>query len=118
MEQITIGQIGLAVTFIVGLITGITALVKNIKKWLSSAFKADFEKINSKIDKVQKRVDDVDLAHCKNYLVRFLSDVDQGKEIDDIELERFWEQFQHYESIGGNSYIHRKVEQLKTEGKL
>lgn len=118
MEQITIGQIGLAVTFVVGLITGITALIKSIKKWLFSAFKDDFDQINSKIDQVQKRVDDVDVAHCKNYLVSFLSGVDQGREIDDIELERFWEQFQHYESIGGNSYIHRKVEQLKSEGKL
>ena len=118
MEQITIGQIGLAVTFVVGLITGITALVKNIKKWLSSAFKEDFDGLNRKIDKIQKRVEDVDLAHCKNYLVRFLSDVDRGRQIDDIEMERFWEQFQHYETMGGNSYIHRKVEQLKTEGKL
>ena len=118
MEQITIGQVGLAITFVVGLITGVTALVKNIKKWLSSAFKEDFAKLNDKIDKVQKRVDEVDLAHTKNYLVSFLSDVDQCKEIDDIELERFWEQFQHYETIGGNSYIHRKVEQLKIEGKL
>jgi len=118
MEQITIGQIGLAVTFIVGLIAGITALTKNIKKWLSLAFKEDFDGLNKKIDKVQKRVDEVDLAHTKNYLVGFLSDLDQGREIDDIELERFWEQFQHYETIGGNSYIHRKVEQLKTEGKL
>ena len=118
MEQITLGQIGLAITFVVGLIAGITALIKNIKKWLSAAFKEDFEGLNKKMDTMQKRIEDVDLASCKNYLVRFLSDLDKGREIDEVEMERFWEQYQHYEKIGGNSYIHRKVEQLKTEGKL
>lgn len=118
MEAVTLGQIGLAVTFLVGLGGGIAVLVKSLKKTLKSALKDDFESLNKKIDQMQKRVEEVDLASCKNYLVRFLSDVDQGREIDEIEMERFWEQFQHYETIGGNSYIHRKVEQLKKQGKL
>ena len=55
---------------------------------------------------------------CKNYLVSFLSDVEKDELTDEIERERFWEQYQHYTEHGGNSYIKRKVEKLKSEGKL
>lgn len=118
MENITLGQIGLAIAFLVALLTGAGALLKQIKKWITGAFREDFDKLNKKMDGLQTRIDDVDMASCKNYLVAFLSDVDRDQPIDEIERERFWEQYQHYEKIGGNSYIHRKVEQLKSEGKL
>lgn len=118
MENITIGQIAVAVALLVGLITGIGFLLKQLKSLLTNAFKDEFEQLNTKMDTLQSRMNEVDMASCKNYLVSFLSDVDQGQPIDEIEKERFWEQYQHYEKIGGNSYIHRKVEQLKSEGKL
>ena len=118
METVTLGQIGLAITFLVGLTTGLAVLVKSLKKTLKTALKDDFDSLSKKIDTMQERIDDVDLASCKNYLVRFLADLDKGRDIDEVETERFWEQLQHYEKIGGNSYIHRKVEQLKIEGKL
>ena len=118
MENITIGEIAVAVALIVGLITGLAFLVKQVKSFLANMFKEEFDTLNKKMDNLQTRIDDVDMASCKNYLVYFLSNVDQGQQIDEIEKERFWEQYQHYEKIGGNSYIKRKVEQLKAEGKL
>lgn len=118
MESITLGQISVTVAFLVGLISGIGYLMAQMKKWVSKAFKEEFEPINKKIDTLQDRIDQVDMESCKNYLVGFLADVEQDQLIDEIEKERFWEQYQHYEKMGGNSYIHRKVEQLKTEHKL
>lgn len=118
MENITIGEIAVAVALIVGLITGLAFLIKQVKAFLSNMFKEEFDTLNKKMDNLQTRIDDVDMASCKNYLVYFLSNVDQGQQIDEIEKERFWEQYQHYEKIGGNSYIKRKVEQLKADGKL
>lgn len=61
-----------------------------------------------------------ELESCKNFLVRFLADVEQGQPIDEIELERFHEVYARYTSpeLNGNSYIHSKVEKLKAQGKL
>lgn len=118
MENITLEQIALAVAFIVGLATGLAYMHKIIKTWISNSLKDQFSELNAKMDEMTKRIDKVDMDSCKNYLVNFLLDVDQAQEVDEIEKERFWEQYQHYEKIGGNSYIHRKVEQLKADGKL
>jgi hypothetical protein len=118
MEQITLGQIGLAVTFIVGLISGIGFLSQSTKKWITSAMKEQMESIDARIDSLANRLDQVDMEGTKNYLVSFLSKVERDREVDEIETERFWEQFQHYQKMGGNSYIQRKIETLKTEGKI
>ncbi len=118
MEQITLGQIALAVTFIVGLITGLSYIYSKLRKWISNAFKEDLEPLTTKIDQLGKRVESVDMNACKNYLVSFLSGVEKGETPDEIELERFWEQYQHYTDKGGNSYIKRKVEALKAAGKI
>ena len=118
MEQITLGQIGLAITFIVGLISGISYLRNHIHQWISDSLKDQFKSIDDKIGKLQDRVDDVDMGACKNFLVARLAEVEKGNQLDEIEKERFWEQYEHYSKIGGNSYIQRKVEQLKADGKL
>lgn len=116
--NITVEQIGLGITFLVGLISGIAYLLKSIKTWISKSFKDEFKPINEKIDNLQSRIEEVDMGAVKNYLVTFLSDIEKDNLIDEIERERFWEQYEHYKKIGGNSYIERKVEQLKKEGKL
>ena len=118
MEQITLGQIAVAVTFIVGLLSGIGYLRKHLKEWITKPLKEQLDPLNNKINELHQHIADVDLESCKNFLVTFLSEIDKGDRVDEIERERFWEQYQHYEKMGGNSYIKRKVEQLKTEGKL
>ena len=63
-------------------------------------------------------VKEVDMNACKNFLVRSLGDIEKGVPLDEIEKERLWEQYEHYQKIGGNSYIKRKVEHLQEQGKL
>ena len=70
------------------------------------------------INNLSGKVDDVDMNSCKNFLVRFLADAEQGNEIDEIEKERFYEVYEHYTKKGGNSYIHDKYDKLKKSGKL
>ena len=117
-ETITLGQIGLAVTFLVSLISGIAFLRKSLKKWIGSTMTEQMDTLGKKIDTIHDRVEEVDQQATKNFLVRILSDVERGKELDEIEEERLWEEYEHYTSHGGNSYIKRKVEKLKQEGKL
>ena len=118
IENVTLGQIALGLAFIVGIITSTGFLIKHIKDWINQAMSDQLEAIKSEFKAVSAKVDNVDMESCKNYLVVFLSGVDKGNTVDEIEKERFYEQFQHYSSIGGNSYIKRKVEQLEAEGKL
>ena len=118
MEQITIGQVALGITFIVGLITGITYLIKSLRQGMTALFKDEFKGITDRIDKLEQSIIGVDKEATKNYLVTQISQIERGIPMGDIESERFWEQYERYVKAGGNSYIKRKVEQLKEDGKL
>ena len=111
MEQITLGQISAAVLFLVALGGGVIVL----GKWLRSLI---IKVMREELEPMRKQLDQVDLENCKNYLVTYLSSVDRGEKKDQIEEERFWEELQHYQSIGGNSYIKTKVDSLRAAGKL
>ncbi len=111
MENITLGQIGLAVTFLVGLISGIGYLHKQLKVWIADALKEQFDSLGGQIK-------EVDMNATKNFLVARLAEIEQDQPLNELEAERFWEQYEHYHKIGGNSYIDQKVEKLKSMGKL
>ena len=123
MENLTIGQF---VGIITAILAGVVAFVKGIEyllhkvghgatKWLQKGLAPT----NEKIDALNAKIDDVDLSQCKNFLVRFLADVEQGNAIDEVEKERFYETYRHYtEDLHKNTYIHDKVEKLKKENKL
>ena len=65
-----------------------------------------------------KRLNEIEVSSDKNFIVRFLADIEQGNEIDEVERERFYEIYQRYKELGGNSYVSHKVEKLQKEGKL
>ncbi len=113
MENITMGQISAALLFIVALLGGYNALKKSINTALDNALKGRFEALEKKQDDILKRLDSVDLENCKNFLVTFLAEAGRGELKDETELQRFWEEYEHYQKLGGNSYIKNKVEELK-----
>ncbi len=125
MESITLGQLSAGLIFIVALIAGVQNLKKNIKAWIEDGLRTRFdsidkqnEKILSKIDDVETRLDKVDTENCKNYLVTFMAEVRRGETKDSTEIQRFWEEYDHYISKGGNSYVREGVEDLKRKGLL
>lgn len=120
MENLTLGQIGSAIAFVVALISGVGYISSRTKKFISMAMSDQmhgidkrFDDIDSKMDNLSATLSVVDMESCKNYLVSFLSEVERGQTIDEIEKERFWEQYEHYKKIGGNSYLQRRVEELR-----
>ena len=122
MENVTIGQISnFIITFAAVLTAGgvICKLAfKSGKKILDRALEP-FDKRIDKIEKTNKERDTaIHLQMDKNYLVRFLADVEQGAIIDETEKEHFWFTYDDYKIHGGNSYIDHKVDKLKKEGKL
>ena len=100
MEQITLGQIASWAAFVVALGGSVAAIIKGVKKV------------------VEKLLLPLSLDNAKNYLVPFLSKVERGEPCDEIELERFHEEYQFYVSHGGNSYVKSRVEKLQKAGKL
>lgn len=64
-------------------------------------------------DNFDKRLNEIDEATCKNFLVRFLKDVEQGHKIDEVEEQRAHEVYEHYiKDLHKNSYIHAKWDKL------
>lgn len=73
-------------------------------------------KQNVKKQDLIKEIDKVQLDNCKNYLVQAISKAESGAELSDVERERYFENYDTYTKLGGNSYIHTETEKLKKEG--
>ena len=113
MENITIGQFAAAIALIVGLITGIKYLNKTIKEWINAALNDRFGNLEKKIEEQDQKLNELDIDECKNYIILFISKVNNGERIEDIELQRFYSLYEHYLDKGENSFIKTKVEELK-----
>lgn len=125
LENITIGEILVYITFFAGAALAVKKVkdaVESVKtminNWVSEELKPEFTSINERLDKLERRNERQDLENCKNYLVLFLADIERNNVPDEVEILRFEEQYNYYTKKGGNSYIHRKYEKLKAEGKL
>lgn len=116
MENITIGQIAVAIAFVVAFVGGLTSLKKLITKGIEDALKDKFTTLEKSQAEIIKRLDMVDIENCKNYLITFLSEVSRGELKDEIEIKRFWEEYEHYAACGGNSYVKHKVDELQKKG--
>ena len=118
VEMLTLKDIAIGISFLVGFFGGIGYFYKNIRKWLETIIGNQFEPFQTTMQGLDKKINQVDMESCKNYLVRCLGDFEHGKPLSEVEQERFWEEYRHYLEIGGNSYIERRVEKLKTDNKL
>lgn len=100
--NITIGEISAFLTFLVSFISALVYLSKTLKKVVEKTLKPINDSIKS-----------LDISQCKNFLVRFLADIEQGNELDKVEIERAYEIYDHYTNdLKQNSYIHVRWEQL------
>lgn len=118
MEKITVGQISATLGIIVALISSVLFIKARLKDVLGMLFKEQLELIDNKIESINDHINKVDLENCKNFLIMFLASLENGDEKTEIEYERFYEEYKHYKDLGGNSYVERRVEQFKAEGKL
>ena len=74
-------------------------------------------KKNAKKEDLEKSINQVQLDNCKNYLVQAIAKAD-SKGLTKVEIERYWENYDKYIALGGNSYIHSETDRLKKEGKI
>ena len=97
-EIIIFASILTAIATIVGFFVGVYKTVRTIEKMK---------------EKVDERLEEIDTSTCKNFLVRFLKDIEQGNEVDEVETQRAHEVYEHYiKDLHKNSYIHAKWDKL------
>lgn len=119
IKNLTLFEISVIVLFIVGLIRGVQELKKSIKESIQKLLENQFGVINKKLDDMQTSIDALDTQATKNFLVRYLADIERGNFIYDSEKQRFWEAYDHYiNELNENSFIKEWVAKLKEEGKL
>lgn len=118
MGNITFGQTAEWLSLIAAVLVASGVIYKKIKEGIAKMLESEFGAINNKLDALSSRIDTVDNETTKNFLVARLSELDRGMTMNEVEKERFWEQYDHYTENGGNSYIKRKVDELEQEGRL
>ena len=118
MEHLTLGDLSKMMLFAVSFIGAIEFLAFRMRKYILSTVKEELEPIKENQVKHDKRLNEMELSSDKNFLVRYLSDLDNDTPVDEIERERFYEVYARYKELGGNSYVEHKVEKLKKEGKV
>lgn len=118
MEHITIGQISIAIAFIVTFVGGVKYIVSDIKKITENALKPTNDKIDRMEERLTSEIQKSDMNATKNFLVARLDELKNGQLLDGVSKERFFEQYEHYKNLGGNSYISNEVERLRKDGKL
>ena len=71
-----------------------------------------------KQDDIKEEIKQIQLDNCKNYLVQAIAKVESGQDLSPVEKERYFENYDTYVKLGGNSYIHTETERLKEGGRL
>lgn len=118
MENITIGEISIVISFLVALIGGIGILLNYLKKALKNLFKEELEPIKEQVSKNNQLIQEVDMNATKNYLSKCFNDIRKGQQLSEANIQRIYEQMEHYSKMGGNSYIHKEFDDLKKGGLL
>lgn len=106
MENITLGQVGLALAFLVGLIGSIEFIYARLKK-----------AINKTLKPMNTKISNFELSSIKTDLVNFMGLAEKNS-ISTEQRIIAHELYDHYCKLGGNSYIHDKFEKLTKEGKI
>ncbi len=118
MGDWTIGQLAAAIALVAGLITGLGVISKLVGKAASNWLEKSLEPISEKLDTIDGRFDAFDMDRCKDYLVQFIGRIDRGYEPSETEIERFYENYDRYTGLHGNSYVKIEEQRLRKAGKL
>lgn len=119
IQHLTLEQVSAAILFIVALYGGVKYLKKEIKDFLDKLLDSKFTTTNNKIDDIASALRTLDVQTTRNFLVRYLADIERGQYIYDSEKQQFWNEYDHYiKELKENSFIEKWVERLEEQGKL
>ena len=127
--KIAVEDITAFISVVAGVITGGLIIFKFVnsivQKWICSLLKPVNDRIDesnriimARLDANAEELKQMQLEQYKNFLTRYLADIERDTELTEIELERFNDIYTKYDNLGGNSYVHRKIDKYKEQGKL
>lgn len=119
MESITLGDISNVLIFIAGILASGGSIAMFFGKRFGKIMDEKLSPLNTKMDNLAVKVNQVDIDNTKNYLQQTISAIDHGEKLDRAARERFYENYDHYTNdLNLNSWVHKEVERLEKEGKL
>lgn len=113
--QLTVGEIGTFVAFLVGLIGGILTLLKHAKNGIKEMLRGEFEGVNDNFKSVKKEINEVreigenNARNSKRNEILLMVNV-QPEKVDDIERA-----YEEYKALGGNGYIDSLIKAWREE---
>ena len=117
MENLTLGELAKALTFLIGLIGSIKYIKNGTVKSISKVIDNRLEPIRKEIKNLTEETSKNNLSSIKTDLINLMELAD--KETISIEQKiRAHELYDYYYKHGGNSYVHDKWERLIKENKL
>lgn len=113
--QITVGEIGTFVAFLVGLIGGVLTLFRYAKNGMKEMLKGEFQGVNNQIAEIKedvKEVREIGRNNAKNGKRNeiLLMINTQPEKVDEIERA-----FEDYKALGGNGYIDSLINAWREE---
>lgn len=128
MENITLLQISIGLTFILSLIGNIKTVISTIKNPIDKRLEKAVAPIKEEIDALNKKIDDMEKEHMQKLndlridsikadLVNLMCFAEQGN-ISEEQKKLGHELFDEYTDAGRNSYVHDKWDKLVKEGKI
>ena len=118
MNNITVGQIVafvLALSAFAGAVAGLIALLNKVhnnvvKKTILDPINQNInqlrEEMNNSMYDIKGDIRDLDISECRNFLVRFLGDLERDTDIDPVEIQRAYDVKKHYmDDLNQNSYV-------------
>lgn len=106
-------------TQIIVAVLGSQLIIELLKLFFQRKDKKSENPILKELAEIREDLKLIDKATCKNFLVRCLADFEKENEMSAVEIERFWEQYDHYvNELKENTYIKEWTERLKGEGKI
>lgn len=110
LDIITIGAISVSLALIVGIWRSFDFLQNKMEGSIRRVVSEEIGPLNTKVAEISDQLDAVEIDSLKNFLVSALNSIDH---LDELTRQRFYEALDRYEKLGGNSYIHARVEELR-----
>ncbi|MCI9247404.1 MAG: hypothetical protein HFJ30_09985 [Clostridia bacterium] len=108
MENITLIIISIAT-----LLNAVLAIYNFVSKIRNGSKNVIDKKFQIALSPLEQKIDKIDENQCRNFLVDFLADIENGVEKDEVQIKRAYEVYEHYTNdLHKNSYIHDKWEKL------
>ncbi len=136
MQDITLKWISDNIEFLLVLCAGAYGIYRGAKKAIKDMLRDEFKNLGDKITNLEakvadlegkvdtndaelgQKIDELNMHTCKNFIMRYLSDIERGVIPNEIERERFSEEWDYYTKNGGNSYLKEWYKQLSDKGWL